>query len=230
MRIGAPAASYVDPLVSGLADEAGVALTREAPKELLHRLRQGTLDAALLAPTDALRVERGRVVPGIGVVFSGTSGTETILSRVPLAHIGRVAVNDTAAGLNDWARVMLAEWFGSRAAISDVSHADARILTGMALEAEDPAFPARHDLGALWSERTGLPFVAMVWVARFGAPIPDLRRVLSMAAQRGLAETVNEECPVSYRMGAEAMDGLRLYLGMANRYGFLSEGGELRFC
>lgn len=230
MRIGAPAASCVGPLVSGLADEAGIALVRNTPCELARQLRQGTLDAALLAPTDALRIERGRVIPGIGIVYSGRAETEAILSRVPLARIERVASDETAAGMNDWARVMLADCFGCRAGTSDTSHADARILAGAAIETEDPAFPARHDLGALWNERTGLPFVAMVWVARFGAPMPDLRRVLSRAAQRGLAETADIPGSVSYRIGAEAMDGLRLYLDMAIRCGFAPEGGELRFC
>ncbi|HNR33654.1 MAG TPA: hypothetical protein PKO36_00650 [Candidatus Hydrogenedentes bacterium] len=230
MRIGAPAASCVAPLVFGLADEAGIALDRAAPCELLQHLQQGTLDAALLAPTDALRVDRARIVPGIGIVFPGTAETEAILSRVPLAHIERVAIDETGGGMNDWARVLLAECFGARPGISDVSRADARIVTGLAIEANDPAFPARHDLGALWNERTGLPFVAMVWAARFGAPIPEMRRVLSMAAQRGLAETTDVPRPVSYRMGGEAMDGLRRYLDMAGRCGFLPEGGALRFC
>jgi predicted solute-binding protein len=230
MRIGAPAMLCVEPLIHGLADEPGVALERAAPRDLFERLRLGTLDAALLAPMDALRLERGRAIPGLGVVFSGPAETELLLASVELSRIERLASNEDAGALNDWARVILAEWFGVRPTSAGISGADARVVAGAFVEEPDPAFPIRHDLGTLWYERTSLPFVAMLWVARFGAPIPDVRRTLNMAAQRGLAAETGLRQAVSYRIGSEAMEGLRLFAGMAARHGFIEEDSELRFC
>ncbi|MCX5759225.1 MAG: hypothetical protein NTU83_12090 [Candidatus Hydrogenedentes bacterium] len=230
MRIGAPTGLYVEPLIHGLADGAGVTLERAMPRDLLARLRLGTLDVALLPPTDALRLERGRAIPGLGLVFSGSAETELLLARVELSRIERLAVNEESGGGSDWSRVILAEWFGARPASAGISDADARVVAGRFVEEPNSAFPARYDLGTLWHERTGLPFVAMLWVARFGAPLPEIRHTLNRALQCGLATETDVSRSVAYRVGSAAMDGMRLFVSMAARHGFVEEDGEVRFC
>lgn len=223
MRIGAPIAICAEPLIRGLAGEAGVAVERNTPRALLSQLQAETLDAALLAPTDALRVPRSRAIPGIGVVFTREAQTELLVSRVAWPHIERVSLDPSAAGLNDWARVILAEWHQAHPAHAAPDSADAHVVTTVSPATfESSAFPHRYDLGILWRQHTGLPFVAMLWIARFGAPLPALRRLLNTAVQH--------EPSVSYRVGSEAMEGLRLFLRFAERHGFTEGPGELRFC
>ena len=89
------------------------------------------------------------------------------------------------------AQIVLARQFGSRPEVffhppdidAMLKRADAALLIG------DPALELRHhrvlDLGEIWTQMTGLPFVYACWTGRDGALTPDDVAKLVEAKEKG---------------------------------------------
>jgi chorismate dehydratase len=121
-----------------------------------------------------------------------------IVSQVPLEQLdgARVALGSTSRTSVRLAQLLLAERFGVQpdyyTCPPDLAlmmrEADAAVLIGdAALRAnlhDGPKYGlAVHDLGALWKEWTGLPFVFAVWAARkeYAERRPELTRQVHQA-------------------------------------------------
>lgn len=110
-----------------------------------------------------------------------------------------------------------------------------------------------HDLGDLWYRFTGLPFVFALWILRrrtaaerpealrdFLARICESRRRAFLSLESLAAHTPERlwlgenrlaaywRC-MSYDLGAEHLQGLRHYFGLAVKYRLLPEEPEIRF-
>jgi chorismate dehydratase len=104
------------------------------------------------------------------------------------------------------------------------------------------------DMGQLWSQWTGLPFVFAMWVARPGIDCRGLDKALSTARDRGVAHLEDvarreapalgldvEECLVyltehlRFRLGARERQGLEVFRRLAVRHGLIPDGVHLVF-
>ncbi|GLW55318.1 menaquinone biosynthetic enzyme MqnA/MqnD family protein [Kitasatospora phosalacinea] len=173
------------PLYWGLARTGNLLdldLSKDTPEKLSDRLVAGELDLGPITCVEYLRNAGDLVVlPDIAVGSDGPVMSCVIVSKVPLAELDgrRVALGSTSRTSVRLARLLLEEREGVRPEYFScppdldamLAEADAAVLIGdPALRASLEQAPrqglAVHDLGAMWKDWTGLPFVFAVWAAR----------------------------------------------------------------
>ncbi|WP_055713834.1 menaquinone biosynthetic enzyme MqnA/MqnD family protein [Streptomyces torulosus] len=157
-------------------------LTKDTPEKLSEQLVRGDLDIGPITLVEFLRNADDLVAfPDIAVGCDGPVMSCVIVSQVPLERLdgARVALGSTSRTSVRLAQLLLAENVGVRPSYytcpPDLSlmmqEAEAAVLIGdAALRAnllDGPTYGLQvHDLGAMWKEWTGLPFVFAVWAAR----------------------------------------------------------------
>ncbi|MGW4383791.1 menaquinone biosynthetic enzyme MqnA/MqnD family protein [Kitasatospora sp. NPDC004531] len=173
------------PLYWGLARTGNLLdldLTKDTPEKLSDRLVAGELDLGPITCVEYLRnADRLVVLPDIAVGSDGPVMSCVIVSKLPLDRLDgrRVALGSTSRTSVRLARLLLEEREGVRPEYFScppdldamLAEADAAVLIGdPALRASLEQAPrqglAVHDLGAMWKDWTGLPFVFAVWAAR----------------------------------------------------------------
>ena len=157
-------------------------LTKDTPEKLSERLIQGELDVAPVTLVEYLKNSDDLVAfPDIAVGCDGPVMSCVIVSQVPLEQLdgAKVALGSTSRTSVRLAQLLLSERFGVQPEYYTcppdlglmMREADAAVLIGdAALRAnlhDGPRYGLDvHDLGTLWKEWTGLPFVFAVWAAR----------------------------------------------------------------
>nr|WP_225448555.1 menaquinone biosynthesis protein [Streptacidiphilus sp. P02-A3a] len=157
-------------------------LSKDTPDHLNDALVRGDLDISPISCVEYLRnADQLVVMPDIAVGSDGPVLSCVIVSQVPLEQLDgrRVALGSTSRTSVRLAQLLLAEQYGVRpdyyTCPPDLSlmmqEADAAVLIGdAALRAslhEAPRLGLEvHDLGDMWKQWTGLPFVFAVWAAR----------------------------------------------------------------
>jgi chorismate dehydratase len=157
-------------------------LTKDTPERLSDALVDGDLDISPITCVEYLRnADQLVVMPDIAVGSDGPVLSCVIVSQVPLAQLDgrRVALGSTSRTSVRLAQLLLAEQYGVQpdyyTCPPDLSlmmrEAEAAVLIGdAALRASLHEAPrlglAVHDLGEMWKQCTGLPFVFAVWAAR----------------------------------------------------------------
>ncbi|MEV7131056.1 menaquinone biosynthesis protein [Streptomyces sp. NPDC093260] len=184
-----PRVGHVDfldcaPLYWGLARTGalvGMELTQDTPERLSDLLVAGRLDVGPVSLVEFLRHADDLVpLPDLAIGCDGPVMSCQIVARGPLEGLdGRsVALGSTSRTSVRLARLLLGR-HGVRPAYHSCrpdpermfKDADAAVVIGdVGLAACAGRLPEEglevHDLGALWKEWTGLPFVFAVWAAR----------------------------------------------------------------
>ncbi|MFJ9691392.1 menaquinone biosynthetic enzyme MqnA/MqnD family protein [Kitasatospora sp. NPDC101183] len=157
-------------------------LTRRTPDELNDALVRRDLDISPISLVEFLRnADQLVVLPGLAVGCDGPVMSCSIVSRLPLDQLdgARVALGSTSRTSVCLARLLLAEQYGVTPRYAVQQHdleammreADAAVvigdvaLTASLYRAEQLGLHV-HDLGQMWKEWTGLPFVFAVWAVR----------------------------------------------------------------
>jgi chorismate dehydratase len=173
------------PLYWGLARTGtllDLELTKDTPDKLNDQLVRGDLDIAPISLVEYLRNSDQLVAfPDIAVGCDGDVMSCVIVSQVPLDQLDghKVALGSTSRTAVRLAQLLLSEAHQVRpeyfrcAPDLDLmmQQAPAGVLIGdVALRASLYQAPRLglqvHDLGAMWKNWTGLPFVFAVWAAR----------------------------------------------------------------
>jgi chorismate dehydratase len=173
------------PLYWGLARTGtllDLELTKDTPEKLSEQLVAGRLDIAPVTLVEYLRNAGDLVAfPDLAVGCDGPVMSCVIVSQVPLDRLdgARVALGSTSRTSVRLAELLLAERYGVRPVYYRcppdlglmMQEADAAVLIGdAALRANLHDGPRLgldvHDLGSMWKEWTGLPFVFAVWATR----------------------------------------------------------------
>jgi chorismate dehydratase len=173
------------PLYWGLARTGtllNLELTKDTPEKLSEKLVAGDLDIGPITLVEFLKHADELVAfPDIAVGCDGPVMSCVIVSQLPLDQLdgARVALGSTSRTSVRLAQLLLKDRFGVDPEYftcppdlgAMMLEADAAVLIGdAALRASLHDAPrlglAVHDLGTLWKEWTGLPFVFAVWAAR----------------------------------------------------------------
>ncbi|MDT0346680.1 menaquinone biosynthetic enzyme MqnA/MqnD family protein [Streptomyces litchfieldiae] len=173
------------PLYWGLARSGNLLdleLTKDTPEKLGELLVNGDLDIGPVSLVDFLRhSDRLSALSNIAVGCDGPVMSCVIVSQLPLDRLdgARVALGSTSRTSVRLARLLLAERYGVTPDYYTcppdlgvmMQEADAAVLIGdAALRASLHDAPRLglevHDLGRMWHEWTGLPFVFAVWGVR----------------------------------------------------------------
>ncbi|RKN39305.1 menaquinone biosynthetic enzyme MqnA/MqnD family protein [Streptomyces hoynatensis] len=173
------------PLYWGLARTGSLLdleLTKDTPEKLSERLVAGELDIGPVPVAEYLKhADELAALSDIAVGCDGPVMSCLIVSQLPLDRLDgrRVALGSTSRTSVRLARLLLAERYGVAPDYFTcppdlglmMQEAEAAVLIGdAALRAalhEAPRLGLRvHDLGSMWKEWTGLPFVFAVWGVR----------------------------------------------------------------
>lgn len=215
-------------------------LVKDTPDGLNDALTQGRLDLGPISLIEFLRNADDLVVlPDIAVGSDGPVMSCLIVSKVPLEQLdGRtVALGSTSRTSVRLAELLLAERIGvkpeyvvRRPDLEEMlAEADAAVVIGdVALRAA--LYDAQrlglrvYDLGELWRQWTGLPFVFAVFAVReeFLAREPDLVREVHRAflASRDLSmQEVDKVCEQASRWEPFDAAALRRYFTSALDFG-----------
>jgi chorismate dehydratase len=173
------------PLYWGLARTGALLdleLTKDTPEKLSTQLVEGDLDVGPITLMEYLRhADQLVALPDIAVGCDGPVMSCVIVSQLPLdrLHGERVALGSTSRTSVRLAELLLSEQYGVTPDYYRcppdlalmMQEAQAAVLIGdAALRAslhEAPRLGLQvHDLGQMWKDWTGLPFVFAVWAAR----------------------------------------------------------------
>lgn len=231
------------PLIWGLEDDPEVSLCFLSPSALPDVLDSGQADAVLVSSFDALTHPGRVVVGGIGIGSDGATGSVRLFSRVPLTQVRRLALDPASLTSNHLAQLLLTEITGSAPlpltgfsslAEAFAAGADAVVAIGDYGMTASSSLAEVFDLGALWKEATGLPFVWAMWTG--GRSLgPEVGDRLRMALSAGIAsldevaeranQTIGRECRsyftdfMVYRFDERYQAGLREYARRLRAFG-----------
>jgi chorismate dehydratase len=196
--------------VYGAIDRGLVSLDGElvngVPTALNDRMARGDLDLSVVSAVEYARdAQRYLLLPELAISCDGPVQSVMLFSRKPAPELSdaRVLVSRSSlTSVNLLELLFTHVWkarpefvpgdaeMGDIARFAEEPH-DARLVIGdAALRLHDAAehdgpwpalYPYRYDLGAVWKEWTGLPFVFAVWVAQRSTPVHA-----SMAAHASL--------------------------------------------
>jgi len=229
------------PLTEGLAGVAGVELQTAVPSRIAGVLERAEADVGLVSLIDALRTDTPlALLPVGGIGCRGATLTVRLFSAVPPGRITTLhadADSNTSVAL---ARVLLREIHGVEPAViefdarerapaahdagPDEAWPETLLLIGDKVVTDSPPavrYPHQIDLGELWHERTGLPFLYAAWACR--AEDADTQRVRTAAALLDRARRRNTH-RLDWLVTRHAEDGrwptdlARRYVGELLRY------------
>lgn len=235
MRIGGVPFGVGAPLIAGLpaaATALGIPLElhRAAPTALIEELRAGRLDAALVSSVEAFR-RPGYTAPAeLGIACDGP--VRSVRAFVRPGQTPRTAAADRGSAASVallqvlLARLLHAEptWTTIEPTLRpDDRPEDLVLLIGDAGRDADPGAREVLDLGALWHDWTGLPFVFALWLIAPQADAPAVARLLRQARAHARRSRIPDGTggAVHYELGA------REHAGLAR---FHTEAAALRLC
>lgn len=150
-------------------------LSFSIPSECANRLAQGTAEIGIV-PSIELTRQRLEIIRGAGIACRGPVRSILLISKVPFAEIGTLALDASSRTSVALSRIVLSRKYGVSPLLCSekpdivqmLDRADACLIIGDPALLLDPADIPFYvlDLGAEWAEITGLPMVFAVWAAR----------------------------------------------------------------
>jgi len=197
LKVGAVTYLNTKPLVHQLDRFVPDAeLSFDLPSRLADNLAAGRLDVALIPSVEYFQHPDYRIVSDACIACRGPVLSVKLFSRVKVANIRSLALDEGSRSSVALVRILLSERFGVEpetlplpigATLSEVS-ADAILLIGdRAIHSPPDHFVEVWDLGDQWCQWSGLPFVFAMWVARPGVDCSDIKTGLAAARDCGVA-------------------------------------------
>lgn len=259
VRLGAVSYLNVRPLVYGLDERPdAVTLRFDVPSDCARLLASGEIDLGMIPSIAWLDRPGDRIVPGVCIGSDGPVASVALFTKKPIGNVASIALDTSSRTSVALVRILCAEHFRispvfvphSPDLAAMLASADAALIIGdMALFADHRAHTAEKiDLGAVWTEMTGLPFVWAFWSGRPDAARADTVALLRAAAEDGMAhsdEIAAAYCSdeparvataqrylrenLAFRLTARALDGLRTFYSEAARLGVVQRAPEPAF-
>lgn len=227
------------------------------PRQLASRLRAGEFDVAIVPVFEYFLTPGYRIVRTGALATQREVGSVTVFSDTPLGEVDRIHLDPSSLTSVNLLRVLAAER-GLRAELAEaaapavpgapLAPGEARLLIG------DPAIASigRHrfayDLGRMWHDLTGLPFVFAAWLAHPRAEGLPLGRILGRSREIGAAnlDKIAEEgaarfgttpqfarhyfrANMSYELGERELAGWRRFWELAHRHGLAGGVRDFEF-
>jgi chorismate dehydratase len=265
VRLGAVGYLNARPLVYGLERQARFDLRYDIPSECARLLHAHRIDVGLIPSIEYLRGPRPYAfVPGPAVTSRGPVASVAIYTRVDPKDIKTIAMDTSSRTSVALATVMARRVFGATPAAvpmapdleAMLARADAALIIGdnaLFLDHANvrltPDTTVRKiDLGELWTETTGLPFVYAVWAGWPDALSPEDVALLQRARDEGVADAdgvarayypddLDRQAVakrylrdnIRYVLGDDELEGLRTFYRYAAEAGLVPDAREMTF-
>jgi chorismate dehydratase len=252
--LGAVSFLNTRPLIEGLDDRPEVRVHRAVPAELPAMLEQGKVDAALTPVIDLVRNGHAwQRISNACIASDGETLTVRVFSRVPPKKITTLFVDTDSHTSIVLAKLVWQRWYKRSIEIAPLpdapvaeSHESVLLIGDKVITAPLQNYAFQIDLGAVWREWTGLPFVFAVWAAPVGHDHTRLAALLNDARDRGVAaaaEIARRAAPeigwpealaveyltrhIKYSLTVEAIKGMDRFISLATEAGWISQSTEL---
>lgn len=213
------------------------------PAECADQVAGGVSDIGIIPSFELIRQEL-EIIPGTGIACHGAVRSILLVSSRPAGEIRTLAADSSSRTSVQLARIILERKYGAN--YLSVPHApdlDAMLrIADAALVIGDPALridPARlpyyvYDLGAEWTEMTGLPMVFAVWAGRPGTVTAAVEEAFRDSFRYGRAhleqlvsaESARRDFPpelvreyltrhIVHELGEREYEGMELFLSYA---------------
>lgn len=258
VRLGAVSYLNSRPLIQGLHDLLpGSSIQLDYPSRLADALAAHSLDIALIPSIEYFRRDGYEIVSNACVAARGPVMSVKLYCRVHPGDVKRIALDEGSRTSATLARVILAEKYGSfpeseplsMESLTTDSSADAVLLIGdRAMHSPDEQFFEVMDLGEMWYEWTGLPFVFAMWVGHTDSNLAGVAAALNESRDRGLkairdiAKTespklnITEQVAIEYlshnlhyTMTSAERNGLQLFRELASNHNLVNPNANLVF-
>lgn len=204
MRVGAVSHLNALPLIHGLPWQ----VTRLSPTVLQKAFLEGHYDIALCSITTALCHPDTFILPGMAIGSHGAVDSVRLIFRDgvrDLQQCRRIALDPESNTANLLFQVLLVHYYQRPMEnitwVRPEEHPDAYLIIGdRALVADRDK--GAIDLGAVWTEWTGLPFVFAAWLTRTSTIATDIVECLTAVRDRNLfqlEELVTRLAPAQVR-------------------------------
>ncbi|MDR1484677.1 MAG: menaquinone biosynthesis protein [Planctomycetaceae bacterium] len=224
------------------------------PSAVRLRLMTRHIDLALLPSAELMNLSRGKIVSDCCIACKGVVRSVRLISKKPIEAIGTLALDVSSRSSVLMCEILLLHYFGLRPLLYrldakcsfDSCRADAFVVVGDAALAYRPSqhWTYQYDLGSLWFEKTGLPFVFATWAScdkNVWATLEYCRACKKARdhAAKNIDELLNEKYnananlllprelvqsylteSIIYKLGNEERSGLQLFFDLALRHGF----------
>jgi chorismate dehydratase len=229
-------------------------LVIDTPSRLADRFSEGDLDIALIPSIEYARVTDAVISPVLCISSLGKVDTVLLFSELAIEDIESVAVDPKSRASAAMLKILFKEQFGKEL-ITFVGEeepemmlrsADAGLVIGDLAFGVDREKYVVNDLGELWYNSTGRPFVHAVLCLkegqRFDSALASLKEAREIG-EKNLAliakqETDSEEeaevmlgyltSRIFYDLGVEEIKGLEYFLASAKKLG-LCDRSDLKF-
>lgn len=255
LRIGTVPYCTAWPLVHFLPSELpGTILSEWIPSTMRFRLMAHHLDLALMPVAELMNLPHGKIVGNCCIACRGAVRNVQILSRKPIEKIETISLDTASRSSITLCDLILKHFYELRPTRYQLPpdralercQTDALVVIGdRALDAASSnRWEYRYDLGELWREKTGLPFVFAAWVgcSERAWSSSEILRGLAASRDRGLdkidsilddRERSKASFPlpreeirsyltesVVYRLGEEELRGMQSFFDLALLHGF----------
>jgi chorismate dehydratase len=249
-RIGSVPFLNAKPLVAWFesANEADVVF--ELPSKLGPMVDRGGLDAAIASSFFAIADPSLRIAGGVSISSFGAVRSVKLFSKTAFENIQTLALDGASMTSNHLALIVLTQIYGVRPETTlmeadlptMIADRDAAVLIGDAGMAAHIEGLHVMDLGQVWADWTGLPFVWAFWVGRDGLNdglsqnlhrakefgIANLKRIANQAAREtGIEAAIALEYlrdAIDFDLDERHLQGFRLFgekcveMGFADRF------------
>ncbi|HYN06805.1 MAG TPA: menaquinone biosynthesis protein [Vicinamibacterales bacterium] len=258
VRLGAVSYLNVRPLVYGLdARPDLVSLRFDVPSVCATLLAQGEIDLGMVPSISYLDRPADRIVPGVCIGSDGPVASVALFTKAPMAEVRSVAVDTSSRTSAMLLRILCArrfmiapEWVAHEPDLDRMlARADAALLIGdPALFAKQERGVEKIDLGAAWTDLTGLPFVWAFWAGAPDAADREVVTLLQQAAATGMEhsdEVADAYCAdvperqalareylrrnLMFEFSSRALEGLETYYQEAALLGLTGPASQWRF-
>lgn len=258
VRLGAVSYLNSRPLIEDLEGLLpGSSIELDYPSRLSDALSANKLDVALIPSIEYFRRGGYSIVSDACVAARGPVMSVKLYCRVHPGRVRTMALDEGSRTSATLAKIILAERYGSVPVTESLSMdssttdstADAVLLIGdRAMHSPPESFVEEFDLGQLWYEWTGLPFVFAMWVAHADADMTGLSAALSTARDRGIAAVeriADDESPklnisrqtahrylthnLHYTMTSAERSGLQLFHELASQHNLVNRNANVVF-
>jgi len=251
--------------VYGAIDRGIVALDAElvdgVPTDLNRRMGGGELDISVVSAVEYARdSERYLLLPDLAISCDGPVRSVMLFSRRPAAELGSRSVIVSRSSMTSVALLELLfenvwhakpRFIAGDAEVRDVvesddGDADARLVIGDAAlvlgSNHRERYPHVYDLGQMWKNWTGQPFVFAVWVAQRSTDVKEallahagliasrnwgLRHLPELADQAHTSTGVKKEVCAEYLSGLDYRLSYSHLAGLTEFYRRLVERGRI---
>jgi chorismate dehydratase len=251
IRIGVVGFTNTLPLAYELERHLSRAIiVRATPSQIADDLEAGRMDVGMVPVVTLASSPSWGVVPGLGIASEGPVRSVLLQSRVPIPKIRTLVADPASRTSNHLARLWLKHRMGLEPDViagppqpgRRLEAGDATVVIG-----DDALFGKNApgetvDLGGVWTEWTGLPFVFALWAGP-GATAPGLSESLHncyRANANRLDELAAHAAPeggrrreavesylahsIRYRLGERETEGLDRFLALGSAEGYFDRG------